>query len=97
MPELRDAVGNGLGITYTQWELYLAFHHGRRRLIFEVNVQAPLDLAFRLVDGERERGIRGSKRHFAVVFPGVEDGACRLGRADGRRPHSRGGQLRYCQ
>jgi hypothetical protein len=41
VPELRDAVGNGLGITYTQWELYLAFHHKRGRLIFEVQPGAP--------------------------------------------------------
>ena len=41
IPELRDAVGDGLGITYTQWELYLAFHHDRRRLIFEVQPGAP--------------------------------------------------------
>ena len=41
IPELRDAVGDGLGITYTQWELYLAFHHDKRRLIFEVQAGAP--------------------------------------------------------
>jgi len=41
VPELRDAVGNGLGITYTQWELYLAFHHKIGRLIFEVQPGAP--------------------------------------------------------
>jgi tetratricopeptide (TPR) repeat protein len=41
VPELRDAVGNGLGITYTQWELYLAFHHKIKRLIFEAQPGAP--------------------------------------------------------
>jgi tetratricopeptide (TPR) repeat protein len=40
-PELRDAVGNGLGVTYTQWELYLAFHHKKGHLIFEVQPSAP--------------------------------------------------------
>jgi hypothetical protein len=40
-PELRDAVGHGLGITYTQWELYLAFHHKIGRLIFEVQRCTP--------------------------------------------------------
>ena len=33
-PELKGAVGDGTGITYTQWELYLAFHHGLHHLVF---------------------------------------------------------------
>ena len=46
VPELRAAVGNGLGITYTQWELYLAFHHDKLRLIFEVQPGAPRSPSF---------------------------------------------------
>jgi tetratricopeptide (TPR) repeat protein len=34
VPELSAAVGDGDGITYTQWELYLAFHHRQHPLIF---------------------------------------------------------------
>jgi tetratricopeptide (TPR) repeat protein len=41
LPELRAAVGGGTGITYTQWELYLAFHYGKRRLIFEAQPGVP--------------------------------------------------------
>jgi tetratricopeptide (TPR) repeat protein len=41
VPELLAAVGEGAGITYTQWELYLAFHSGIRRLIFEAGPDAP--------------------------------------------------------
>lgn len=40
VPELRTAVGDGEGITYTQWELYLAVHHGKRRLVFEAETNA---------------------------------------------------------
>jgi hypothetical protein len=29
LPDLREALEQGLAITYTQWELYLAFYHGR--------------------------------------------------------------------
>jgi hypothetical protein len=40
-PQLRETVGDGSGITYTQWELYLAFHHDIGRLIFEAQLGAP--------------------------------------------------------
>ncbi len=36
-PDLQASIGGGAGITYTQWELYLAYHHGKRRLIFEAS------------------------------------------------------------
>ena len=36
VPELCDAVGNGLGITCIEWKLYLAFHYKVGRLIFEL-------------------------------------------------------------
>jgi len=45
-PELRDAVGAGAGITYTQWELYLAFHHGTHRLVFEARPDTPRSPVF---------------------------------------------------
>jgi len=51
-PELRTAVGDGRGITYTQWEIYLAFHHGIGRLIFEAQPS----------DGQA-REVSGSKLH----------------------------------
>ena len=41
LPELRAAVGDGAGITYTQWELYLAFHYGKRRLIYLAQPDTP--------------------------------------------------------
>jgi hypothetical protein len=40
-PKLRAAVGDGEGITYTQWELYLSFHHGQHPLIFEAQPSVP--------------------------------------------------------
>jgi tetratricopeptide (TPR) repeat protein len=40
-PELRDALGDEGRISYTQWELYLAFHHQKYRLIFEALPSAP--------------------------------------------------------
>ena len=40
-PELRQALGNETTISYTQWEIYLAFHHQKYRLIFEALPSAP--------------------------------------------------------
>jgi tetratricopeptide (TPR) repeat protein len=40
-PELRAAIGDGNDITYTQWELYLAFHHDKPVLVFEAQPAAP--------------------------------------------------------
>lgn len=41
IPELSAAVGDGEGVTYTQWELYLAFHHGQHPLIFQAQPGVP--------------------------------------------------------
>lgn len=40
-PEVRAAIGDGAGITYTQWEFYLAVHHGKDQLVFEAQPDAP--------------------------------------------------------
>jgi hypothetical protein len=40
-PELLHALRDENAITYTQWEIYLAFHHQKHRLIFEVAPSAP--------------------------------------------------------
>ena len=45
-PELRDRLGNRADITYTQWELYFAYHHGCRRLVFTADSDAPRSPAF---------------------------------------------------
>jgi hypothetical protein len=41
VPELREALAQGSAINYTQWELYLAFYHGRGHLIFQLQPDAP--------------------------------------------------------
>lgn len=41
IPELRAAIEEGNDITYTQWELYLGFHHRKSSLIFEAQAEAP--------------------------------------------------------
>src|ERR1700730_3104844 len=46
VPELREALEQGMGITYTQWELYLTFYHGRGRFIFQLGPGAPRSPAF---------------------------------------------------
>ena len=40
-PELRQLITDDSVITYTQWEIYLAFHHQKRHLIFEAGKNAP--------------------------------------------------------
>jgi tetratricopeptide (TPR) repeat protein len=40
-PELANAIGDGTGISYTQWELYLGYHHRRKPLVFLANEKAP--------------------------------------------------------
>ena len=40
-PELRVSLGDFQDITYTQWELWLAFHHRKRRLVFIAAPTAP--------------------------------------------------------
>ncbi len=40
-PELAEAIGDGDGVSYTQWEAYLAFQHRTGRLVFVADEQAP--------------------------------------------------------
>ena len=51
-PELAEAIGDGTGISYTQWEGYLAFQHRCGRLIFVLDSEAPRSPKFR-VDAEQ--------------------------------------------
>jgi tetratricopeptide (TPR) repeat protein len=60
-PELRSALGDEADISYTQWEAYLAFHHGKPRLIFEAQPGVPRSPLF-VVD-EKERA--SQERHRA--------------------------------
>src|SRR6185295_3724551 len=40
-PTLQAALADGVEVTYTQWEIYLAFHHDKRRLIFQAAPNVP--------------------------------------------------------
>ncbi|MEK6260372.1 MAG: tetratricopeptide repeat protein, partial [Planctomycetota bacterium] len=40
-PELAESIGEGHGISYTQWEFYLAVQHRQRRLAFLADPTAP--------------------------------------------------------
>src|SRR5262249_4904964 len=40
-PELRDSINDAHSVTYTQWEIYLAFHHQRHKLVFEALPETP--------------------------------------------------------
>lgn len=51
-PELKAEVGVGVGITYTQWELYLAFHHNKNRLVFEARPDAPRSPLFATAEAD---------------------------------------------
>ncbi|MFT5468812.1 MAG: tetratricopeptide (TPR) repeat protein [Verrucomicrobiales bacterium] len=47
-PELRDALGDDLsGLSYTQWEIYLAYHHDAERFVFFADPKAPQSPEFR--------------------------------------------------
>lgn len=59
-PELAAAVGDGKGISYTQWEAYLAFQHRRGRLVFVVDDRAPRSPWSRRDENERT----SQQRHF---------------------------------
>ena len=52
-PELRAALGDETQISYTQWEAYLAFHHGGHRLIFEAEAGVPRSPVFATDESER--------------------------------------------
>jgi tetratricopeptide (TPR) repeat protein len=40
-PELRDALAGVADVSYTQWEIYLAFEHDRNRFVFVADPSAP--------------------------------------------------------
>jgi hypothetical protein len=40
-PELAAALADPADISYTQWEAYLAFEHGRKRLVYLADAAAP--------------------------------------------------------
>jgi tetratricopeptide (TPR) repeat protein len=40
-PELAHSLLDGSTVSYTQWELYLAYHHQRHRLVFKAAPTAP--------------------------------------------------------
>lgn len=46
-PELKDSLGDATDVSYTQWEAYLAFQHGRDRLVFVVDDSVPRSPKFR--------------------------------------------------
>jgi hypothetical protein len=41
LPPLRDALASGLGISYTQWEAWLALYHGKALVIAKAENAAP--------------------------------------------------------
>ena len=41
LPPLKEVLKNGLGISYTQWEAWLALYHGKVLLIAKADVAAP--------------------------------------------------------
>jgi tetratricopeptide (TPR) repeat protein len=53
-PELRQALGDLSGLSFTQWEIYLAFEHRCRRLVFLAETGAPRSPAFK-EDPEQKR------------------------------------------
>jgi len=46
-PELAAEVGDLSGISYTQWELWFAFHHQRHKLVYIADPKAPRSPDFR--------------------------------------------------
>ncbi|MBD3237807.1 MAG: tetratricopeptide repeat protein [Candidatus Eisenbacteria bacterium] len=59
-PELRDAVGASEAIPYTQWEYYLALHHGVHRLIFDAQPGAPRSPEF--APGDADAALQDAHR-----------------------------------
>src|SRR5438067_1475469 len=41
VPMLRDVLGNGAALSYTQWEAYLALYHGKHLFLFQPATGAP--------------------------------------------------------
>jgi tetratricopeptide (TPR) repeat protein len=52
--KLRDDLLDWSQVSYTQWEAYLAFHHGNKRLIFKAEPSAPKNPEYVVDSGEKE-------------------------------------------
>lgn len=61
-PELANSIGDGRGISYTQWEAYLAFQHRSGRLVFVADMNAPRSPRFMPDDEQRSSQARHRER-----------------------------------
>jgi hypothetical protein len=62
-PELKKSLNQYHGISYTQWEAYLAFHHSKHRLIFNAHDTSPRSPVF-VPDGNQ---MARQKVHFQRI------------------------------
>ena len=73
-PELATHIGEGTGISYTQWEAYLAFQHRCDRLVFVVDEKAPRSPRFRrdepqLASQQKHRDrLESTSEHYETCF-----------------------------
>ena len=71
-PELQQALGDGAGISYTQWECYLALHHKKHLFVFEKESNTPVSPSCDISDEDRasqeahRRRIEISGQHWAT-------------------------------
>ena len=66
VPPLREPLENGLGISYTQWEAWLAIYHGKPLLIAEANDDAPRGPDYAPTEASRS----AQKKHLSLLKSG---------------------------
>lgn len=56
-PELKNAISQSTNITYTQWEIYIAFHYDLQKFIYEARSGAP-----------RSPGLNASSEEYSIQY-----------------------------